>query len=175
MKAVKMFLGMMLCLVVLAGQVQATTTTLNFDGVTDLADYGKDNGVTFTGWDGVLASATGGSLQDTLFFGPNTTASNKFSTSAYLVSFDYEVLTFGGKAYLNADKEYELINSGTFVASSSSLASVLLSEISFTLKDGATLFRVDNLSFTPTPLPGAALFFGAGLLGLVGLRRRQTT
>jgi hypothetical protein len=34
-------------------------------------------------------------------------------------------------------------------------------------------FRQDQLVYTPTPIPGALLLLGSGLIGLVGIRRRM--
>lgn len=51
MKSVKLFLGIMLCLVVLAGQAQASIE-FNFEGVTaaSIATYGNEYGVKFVDW-----------------------------------------------------------------------------------------------------------------------------
>jgi len=46
-----------------------------------------------------------------------------------------------------------------------------ITSIKFSLSGGTLL--VDNVTFTPTPIPGAAILLGSGLLGLVGLRRRE--
>jgi hypothetical protein len=54
----------------------------------------------------------------------------------------------------------------TATASSSS------STIAFNFQNDPSVFHLDNVDATPTPIPAAAWLLGSGLMGLVGFRRK---
>jgi hypothetical protein len=45
--------------------------------------------------------------------------------------------------------------------------------IAFNFVNDPSVFHLDNVDATPTPIPAAAWLLGSGLMGLVGLRRRS--
>lgn len=188
MKAVKMFVGMMACLVVLAGQAWAVSSpeiTLTFEEQNALVVYASDYGVTFDKWQGIIANSDGSDHDIIGFQLTYTTPFSSvivgadpvinFATPYSLLSFDYAL---SGTGAFSANKLGGGILSGTLSSGAStftadkSWANVLLSSITFDLGEN-TMFFVDNIKITSTPVPGAAILLGSGLLGLVGLRRRE--
>jgi hypothetical protein len=176
MKSVKMFFGMMLCLVVLAGQAQAVI--LDFEDGLTLAEYGEKHSVEFTGDWNLVPISSDTKLLALNYFDEDVVAGINFFPSFKVdltqpFSFNYSLTTNGVAEVVG------LTNNGyvTKVLSvgkdmlSSDWAGIYLSSLEFTLKAGA--LTVDNISYTATPLPGAAILLGSGLLGLVGLRRRE--
>lgn len=187
MKSVKMLLGTVLCLVMLSGQAMAmnkvvldfeTVDVTNTDINVDLNNYGAPYGVTFSNWGAIADFGNDVEITKTLGARSNGgSATINFGTNGvYLNTFDYELS--GSAASINAvvvnnDPVSLPLNIGyTESINLSDWSMYLIQSITFTLSSGSTLF-VDKVTFTPTPLPGAAVLVFSGLLGLVGLRRRQ--
>lgn len=184
MKSVRMIAGIVLCLLLLCSQAIAASipaVTLTFDNVYDdykgsLTAYGDDFGVKFSGWG--LAEEDG----DVEIWkrAKSTEASTVITFDAVPVSLFGFDIDLSGPASMTATT-----SSGTtpltFTFTNSFVAENYLPEgwstyfiksIRFDLASGSKLF-VDNVAYTPTPLPGAAVLLFSGLLGLVGLRRRE--
>lgn len=54
------------------------------------------------------------------------------------------------------------------------ISDVAFTSVDFVLTSGAADgFAIDNVVYSPVPLPAAAWLFGSGLLGLVGMSRRK--
>jgi hypothetical protein len=51
-------------------------------------------------------------------------------------------------------------------------ASDVSSTIAFNFQNDPSVFHLDNVDATPTPIPAAAWLLGSGLMGLVGIRRK---
>jgi hypothetical protein len=47
-----------------------------------------------------------------------------------------------------------------------------VTQLTFDLLSSFSVVTMDNLTFSPTPIPGAIWLLGSGLVGLVGLRRK---
>ncbi|HET6513532.1 MAG TPA: hypothetical protein VFG09_00060 [Thermodesulfovibrionales bacterium] len=47
-----------------------------------------------------------------------------------------------------------------------------MSTLTFNFQNDQSVFHLDDVSATPTPIPAAVWLFGSGLLGLIGVRRR---
>ena len=100
-----------------------------------------------------------------------------------LIWFENDGTTFNSAPF--QDTNFDGIGDGTeltdtfslFTASIAGSGSVLDIRITLDLDSGDEDFAIDNLSITGTavPLPAAVWMMGAGLVGLVGFSRRQTT
>jgi hypothetical protein len=52
-------------------------------------------------------------------------------------------------------------------------ASGVSSTLAFNFQQDTSIYHLDDVSATPTPIPAAAWLLGSGLMGLVGIRRRK--
>lgn len=170
-----------------SGLAHAATTVVDFEGIHDwdLVDgYGG-----LSGWDSMGGQIS--SYPDFETHGPEL-GENRLHTRAGELTFDQGPVIFQGLYYnywgSDTDVSFSLFYQGQSVYTSlldaenqprdiywlASGYSGLVDKIQFHGQSGDG-FIVDNLTYTtaPAPLPAAAWLFGAGLLGLVDMRRRR--
>ena len=182
MKSVKMFLGMMIFLCALASQAQAVILdfeTLNTVCVGEIVASGADQSpkVTFSqdwetgikkGNDYIVEFSVEDELIGLISFDSGidslTLEYSSTATEAYVLIYDSldEII-----------KEVQIYQNVAFQILDLSAFSNIFS-IGFKIaEDASGSIKVDNISYKPVPVPAAALLLGAGLLGIVGVRRRQ--
>lgn len=189
MKSLKMLFGMLLIFILLTGQGLASVAPaplmLDFENLdsyeTGLQGYGAANGVTFNGWgeweydgDSEIGAFNFKMLKTTV----DGLASIVFDNPVHL--FDFEYASDNGQnsvtAYDTNDNvlftKLLKVNEKNEYLDLSQWSTLFVSSLVFSIKTNAAVL-VDNVSYAATPLPGAAILFGSGLLGLVGLRRRD--
>lgn len=182
MKSVKMFLGMMIFMCFLASQAQAVV--LDFESLYpvyegDLDAYGaaqspqvtfsqewetgtkkgNDYIVEFSVEEGVIGRIDFASGIDSLSLEYSSTA-----TEAYVLLYD-SLNKIVSETQIFQSVAFQILNLSAFSN---------IYGIGFKIaEDASGSIKVDNLSYAPVPVPAAALLLGAGLLGIVGVRRRQ--
>lgn len=190
MKSVKMFLGMMICMCVFAMQSHAATqeVILDFDLLStnnQIVTYGNDYGVNFTGnWFLGIEDTTNTIYKRlTTNVGSNVGIGFVENPSYKIDSFLY--LSYDDVAFTANYWDTDDVHTGTLVGlgeeavdlvsfSVSNLYTYgLLKSITFSRDATTTSLFLDDVKLTAVPVPAAALLLGAGLLGIVGIRRRQ--
>lgn len=174
-----------------AGSLYASTTLVNFDNLSEygnnLNSYGASFDPKLTFSDGWVWSTNGNTGYASEFEFTNTVSTPEMTiTFGKLVNdlvFDYSFTGYEkakvnvyGDGLNNLLGSYELISSELFNSLSIAYNNVkmlgfVIFSTSVTVSGGS--IRVDNVSSSPVPVPAAALLLGAGLLGIVGVRRRQ--
>lgn len=167
---------LVLVFVVGMGTAHAAMTTIDFESPPDIGDYTTGNftigDAAFTNWyvfgD---SSGSGNHIAAQLSF-LGTKATILFTNPVNDLNFD--LLANNTELYVNGDYTTNLLAGhsnyeGTlFDLLGYNLNNV--SSLSFEASAGST--GIDDITYTPTPIPGALWLLGSGLVGMVGLRRK---
>jgi hypothetical protein len=108
-----------------------------------------------------------------------TTAGHAYTVSFWLASDDinkantnvFQALWNGQTQNLNPVLNPNIASPYTqylFTATAANASST----IAFNFQNDVSIYHLDNVSATPTPIPAAAWLLGSGLMGLVGIRRK---
>ena len=191
MKRVKMLMGLLVCLCFLATQAQAAPqeVVLDFDSLTssgEIGTYGNEFGVDFTGQWYLGDEGSSATIYKRLTTNVSSTVGIDFVNDSlyHIDSFSYlsyddvkytatywdSVYIFNGVLNGLDEDAVDLISYSV----SNLYTYGLLKSINFSRDTASTTLYFDDVKLKAVPVPAAALLLGAGLLGIVGIRRRQT-
>jgi len=107
-----------------------------------------------------------------------TTAGQQYTVSFWLANDSkastnvFQALWNGQEQALNPVLNPTLASSYTQYAFTAT-ATDATSTIAFNFQNDPSVFHLDNVDVTPTPIPAAFWLLGSGLMGLAGIRRRK--
>jgi hypothetical protein len=196
-----LFICVLVYMCFFAGSSQASTiydgssglsspaTVINFnDGASrglktgdKVTDQWKEYGVTFSDgtvkWSNFTMFGSPG-LYGSVFTG--SPGSIYFDRDVTAAAFQYFTLpTWASSITIEAKDDGNVIQTitiprkGNYLSESElwyGFTSIKFDEID--IKDGAILWNLDNLQYTPVPIPAAFWLLGSGMLGVIGLKRK---
>ncbi len=127
----------------------------------------------------VLDTSLGGGAPDEIlmeFFTPVTSLSfdighpSGLQADGWLRVFDGATLVSESRVALDSDNLFNQVISYSGTAITSALYALVATG---SIELGSAAESIDNLSFSPVPIPAAFWLFGTALIGLVGFNRRR--